>query len=50
MMAETPVNEPTSSARERILHMASELFYQRGVGKVGGDEIVARSRVAKMML
>jgi AcrR family transcriptional regulator len=38
------------SARERILDIASELFYRDGYHAVGIDTIVARSGVAKMTL
>ncbi|MGZ8722743.1 MAG: TetR/AcrR family transcriptional regulator [Aeromicrobium sp.] len=38
------------SARDRILDMASELFYRDGYHAVGIDTIVARSGVAKMTL
>jgi AcrR family transcriptional regulator len=40
----------SKSARERVLDMASELFYAEGVRAVGIDTIVARSGVAKMSL
>ncbi|MGH2551775.1 MAG: TetR/AcrR family transcriptional regulator [Thermomicrobiales bacterium] len=43
MIAET-------SAKIRILNVADELFYQRGLHAVGVDEIVARSGVAKTTL
>ncbi len=36
--------------RERILRIADELFYTRGVRAVGVDEIVARSQAAKASL
>ncbi|MEO7909099.1 MAG: helix-turn-helix domain-containing protein [Roseiflexaceae bacterium] len=36
--------------REKILHTASKLFYQRGFQAVGIDMIVAESGVAKMTL
>lgn len=39
-----------SSARERILQVASELFYQYGVRAVGVDTIIAESGVAKTTL
>jgi len=39
-----------SSARERILDTASELFYRGGYQAVGIDTIVERSGVAKMTL
>lgn len=35
------------SAKERILHVASELFYQEGIRAVGIDRIIAESGVAK---
>lgn len=40
----------TQSARTRILTVADELFYQRGLHAVGVDEIVAQSGVAKTTL
>ncbi|WP_299488350.1 TetR/AcrR family transcriptional regulator [Acaryochloris sp. IP29b_bin.137] len=39
-----------SSARDRILAAASELFYQEGTQNVGIDRIIAESGVAKMSL
>src|SRR5512147_1209789 len=36
--------------RERILRVADELFYSRGLRAVGVDEIVARSETAKASL
>jgi AcrR family transcriptional regulator len=36
--------------RERILSVADELFYQRGLRAVGVDEIVSRSETAKASL
>lgn len=44
-MAERP-----PSARERLLDVASELFYRDGIRAVGIDTILARSGVAKMSL
>ena len=41
---------PSKSARERVLEVASELFYAEGVRAVGVNTIVARSGVAKMSL
>ncbi|MDY6898716.1 MAG: TetR/AcrR family transcriptional regulator [Cyanobacteriota bacterium] len=38
------------SARERILKVASELFYQYGIQAVGVDRIIAESEVAKTTL
>ncbi|AFY55469.1 transcriptional regulator [Rivularia sp. PCC 7116] len=38
------------SARERILEVASELFYQYGIQAVGVDRIIAESGVAKTTL
>lgn len=38
---------PTNSPRERILKIASELFYAQGVRAVGVDTIIARASVAK---
>lgn len=39
--------EKKESAKERILHVASELFYQEGIRAVGIDRIIAESGVAK---
>ncbi|MGF1498613.1 MAG: TetR/AcrR family transcriptional regulator [Elainellaceae cyanobacterium] len=39
-----------SSARDRILATAADLFYQEGVQNVGVDRIIAESGVAKMSL
>lgn len=39
-----------SSAAERILQAASELFYEEGIRAVGVDTIVERAGVAKMTL
>jgi len=39
-----------SSARDRILAAASDLFYREGVQNVGIDRIIAESGVAKMSL
>jgi AcrR family transcriptional regulator len=39
-----------SSARERILEVASKLFYQYGIRAVGVDTIIAESGVAKTTL
>jgi AcrR family transcriptional regulator len=41
---------PVKPARERILEVATELFYREGIRAVGVDTIVARSGVAKMSL
>jgi len=41
---------PTKTARERVLEVATDLFYREGVRAVGIDTIVARSGVAKMSL
>jgi len=38
------------SARERILNVASELFYHQGVRAIGIDTIIATAGVAKMSL
>jgi AcrR family transcriptional regulator len=37
-------------ARERLLAVASDLFYRRGIRSVGIDEIIAAADVAKMSL
>lgn len=38
------------TARERLLEVATELFYREGIRAVGIDTIIARSGVAKMSL
>jgi AcrR family transcriptional regulator len=48
MPAKTTVER--SSARERLLSAASDLFYQEGVHTVGVDRIVERAGVAKATL
>jgi AcrR family transcriptional regulator len=40
----------TKSVRERILEVATDLFYREGIRAIGVDTIVARSGVAKMSL
>jgi AcrR family transcriptional regulator len=47
-MTVTMINQ--QSARSRILTVADELFYRRGLHAVGVDEIVAQSGVAKTTL
>jgi AcrR family transcriptional regulator len=39
---------PIEAPRERILEVASQLFYQNGIRAVGIDTIIARADVAKM--
>jgi AcrR family transcriptional regulator len=41
---------PRSSARERLLEAASELFYEEGVNTVGIDRVIERAGVAKASL
>ena len=49
--AKTPAAEERDlSARERLLQVASDLFYRQGIRSVGVDEIVASAGVAKMSL
>jgi AcrR family transcriptional regulator len=50
--AATPTGAPgaAKSARERILEVATDLFYREGIRAIGVDTIVARSGVAKMSL
>jgi AcrR family transcriptional regulator len=43
-------SEERKPVRERILEIASEMFYRDGVRAVGVDAIIARSGVAKMSL
>jgi AcrR family transcriptional regulator len=42
--------EKPKTARERILEVATELFYREGIRAIGVDTICARSGVAKMSL
>jgi AcrR family transcriptional regulator len=42
--------EPTLSARERLLAAANELFYDEGVHTVGIDRVIERAGVAKASL
>ena len=45
------MSTPTATtARERILAVAKELFYEEGIRAVGIDRIIERSGVAKMTL
>ena len=37
-------------AREKLLAVASDLFYRRGIRSVGIDQIIAAADVAKMSL
>ncbi|HEX7969950.1 MAG TPA: TetR/AcrR family transcriptional regulator, partial [Stellaceae bacterium] len=50
--AKTPKAERGAEAtpRERLLAVASDLFYRQGIRSVGVDEIVAAADVAKMSL
>jgi AcrR family transcriptional regulator len=48
-MAE-PLADEQSSARERILETAYDLFSQRGIRAVGVDEVIDRAAVAKATL
>ena len=43
-----PSKQISSTPRERILEVASKLFYQNGIRAVGVDTIIAQSDVAKM--
>lgn len=43
-----PTNQISSAARDRILEVASRLFYQHGIRAVGVDTIIAQAGVAKM--
>ena len=42
--------EPRSSARERLLAAANDLFYAEGVQTVGIDRVIERAGVAKASL
>ncbi|WP_068183159.1 TetR/AcrR family transcriptional regulator [Mycobacterium sp. UM_CSW] len=49
-MASDDVTPVISSARERILNAAYELFSRRGIRAVGTDEVVVRAGVARATL
>ena len=49
-MSSARCREPASSARERILGAAYELFSRRGIRAVGTDEVIERAGVAKATL
>jgi AcrR family transcriptional regulator len=42
--------EESFSARERLLTVASDLFYRQGIRSVGIDQVIAEAKVAKMSL
>ncbi|HEV2674038.1 MAG TPA: TetR/AcrR family transcriptional regulator [Aliidongia sp.] len=48
LVPEPSIDKPT--ARDRILNVASDLFYHQGVRAVGIDTIIAAAGVAKMSL
>lgn len=45
-----PKKTETTSARDRILEVADELFYREGIRAIGVDTIIAKSKVAKTTL
>jgi AcrR family transcriptional regulator len=49
-MTSDDVTTPATSARERILTAAYELFSRRGIRAVGTDEVIARAGVARATL
>jgi AcrR family transcriptional regulator len=49
-MTSQDVTTPASSARERILSAAYELFSRRGIRAVGTDEVIERAGVARATL
>jgi AcrR family transcriptional regulator len=49
-MASDDVSPVVSSARERLLTAAYELFSRRGIRAVGTDEVIARAGVARATL
>jgi AcrR family transcriptional regulator len=49
-MTTSDSGRPASSARERVLTAAYELFSQRGIHAVGTEEVIARAGVAKATL
>jgi AcrR family transcriptional regulator len=42
-----PVKKPAGSARERIISVASDLFYYQGIRATGINEVIEKSGVAK---
>src|SRR5277367_4436573 len=50
MNATKPSSVPRSSARERLLAAADELFYENSINTVGIDRIIERAGVAKASL
>src|SRR5580698_10756535 len=46
----TMITSPSTSARQRLLDAANELFYAEGVQTVGIDRIIERAGVAKASL
>ena len=42
-----PVKKPVGSARERIISVASDLFYYQGIRATGINEVIEKSGVAK---
>jgi AcrR family transcriptional regulator len=48
--ASAPAAAPASSARERLLEAADELFYEEGIHTVGIDRIIEQAGVAKATL
>jgi AcrR family transcriptional regulator len=50
MAARTSATKNTSSARDRLLNAADELFYAEGVHTVGIDRVIERAGVAKATL
>lgn len=42
-----PVKKPVGSARERIIDVASDLFYNQGIRATGINEVIEKSGVAK---
>jgi AcrR family transcriptional regulator len=49
-MTSNDVTTPASSARERLLAAAYELFSRRGIRAVGTDEVIERAGVARATL
>src|SRR6478609_2028475 len=50
MTTETLAQSPSTSARERLLQAADELFYEEGIHTVGIDRVIERAGVAKASL
>src|SRR6478609_11005968 len=50
MTTETLAQSPSTSARERLLQAADQLFYEEGIHTVGIDRVIEKAGVAKASL